>query len=275
MRRLLIRPGGIGDFILSLPAMQCLYEAETEVWVATQNLPLARFASRADSILSTGLDLVGIPGVEPPARLIERLREFDSIISWYGTNRREFRDAVVAIGLPFRFFTALPEKESTMHATDFYLNQAESVAGRCVPRLPRIDCARRDEGFAVIHPFSGSAAKNWPLDRYRELAGRLAERMPVYWCAGPSEELEGAVRMEDLYQLASWLARARIYIGNDSGITHLAAAAGAPVVALFGPTDPSVWAPRGDHVRIVATERPGEPMERIALQRVTEAVSKV
>ncbi len=81
--------------------------------------------------------------------------------------------------------------------------------------------------------------------------------------------------MEDLYHLASWLARARIYIGNDSGITHLAAAAGAPVVALFGPTDPSVWAPRGDRVRIVATQRPGEPMERIALQRVTEAVSKV
>ena len=81
--------------------------------------------------------------------------------------------------------------------------------------------------------------------------------------------------MDDLYQLACWLARARIYIGNDSGITHLAAAAGAPVVALFGPTDPRVWAPRGERVRIVATARPGEPVERIAVQRVTEAVFNV
>jgi len=275
LRRLLIRPGGIGDFILSLPAMERLREAETEVWAATQNLPLARFASRADSILSTGLDLVGIPGVEPPERLIERLRGFDSIISWYGANRREFRDAVATLGLPFHFFKALPEKESTTHATDFYLNQAESVAGRCVPRIPWIGCARRDDGFAVIHPFSGSAAKNWPLDRYREFAMQLAARMPVFWCAGPSEELDGAVRMDDLYQLATWLARARIYIGNDSGITHLAAAAGAPVAALFGPTDPRVWAPRGERVQIVATEHPGEPIERITLQRVTEAVSKV
>jgi ADP-heptose:LPS heptosyltransferase len=43
-----------------------------------------------------------------------------------------------------------------------------------------------------------------------------------------------------------------VYIGNDSGISHLAAAAGAPVVALFGPTDPAVWAPRGPRVRILA-----------------------
>lgn len=63
--------------------------------------------------------------------------------------------------------------------------------------------------------------------------------------------LPGAVRIDDLYLLACWLARARLYIGNDSGITHLAAAVGTPVLALFGPTDPAVWAPRGPHVRVV------------------------
>jgi ADP-heptose:LPS heptosyltransferase len=41
-----------------------------------------------------------------------------------------------------------------------------------------------------------------------------------------------------------------MYIGNDSGITHLAAAVGTPVLALFGPTNPEVWAPRGPHVRV-------------------------
>jgi ADP-heptose:LPS heptosyltransferase len=55
-----------------------------------------------------------------------------------------------------------------------------------------------------------------------------------------------------LYQLALWFARARLYIGNDSGITHLAAAVGTPVVAVFGPTDPGVWSPRGERVRVVS-----------------------
>jgi ADP-heptose:LPS heptosyltransferase len=81
------------------------------------------------------------------------------------------------------------------------------------------------------------------------------------------------VRFDDLYELACWLAGASLYVGNDSGITHLAAAAGAPVVALFGPTDPAVWAPRGPRVRVVATGRPGEPMERIPLDRVFEAAT--
>jgi len=58
------------------------------------------------------------------------------------------------------------------------------------------------------------------------------------------------VHIHNLYELACWLGRARLYVGNDSGITHLAAAAGAPVLALFGPTDPSVWVPRGPNVRV-------------------------
>jgi ADP-heptose:LPS heptosyltransferase len=96
--------------------------------------------------------------------------------------------------------------------------------------------------------------------------------MPVCWCAGPEEPLEGAVRFADLHELACWLAGARLYIGNDSGITHLAAATGAPVVALFGPTDPAVWAPRGPRVEVVATGEPGEPIESIPLNRVLAAV---
>ena len=70
---------------------------------------------------------------------------------------------------------------------------------------------------------------------------------------GPREdELPGARRFDDLHDLACWLAGARVYIGNDSGPTHLAAAVGTPVVALFGPSDPAVWAPRGPRVRVAA-----------------------
>jgi len=123
----------------------------------------------------------------------------------------------------------------------------------------------------VIHPFSGSPKKNWPLDRYRDLARRLSARMPVEWCAGPEEPLEGARRFDSLYELACWLAGAGLYVGNDSGITHLAAAVGTPVVALFGPSDPGVWAPRGERVRVVSTARPGDPMGAIPVEAVVVA----
>ncbi len=264
MKRLLIRPGGIGDCILALPAMECLRTGTTEVWVASANVPLIRFADSVRSIASTGLDLLGIPDREAPPRVLDRLAAFDSIVSWYGAGRPEFRDAVA--GLPFRFLAALPSTPA-VHAADFYLGQVGQASGVS----PRLECPGAVRGdFVAIHPFSSSAKKNWPLDRFRELALRLDA--PVCWCAGPEEPLEGAVRFDDLYALACWLASARLYIGNDSGITHLAAAVGTPVVALFGPTDPALWGPRGEGVEIVATPRPGEAMEGIAVEDVLNRI---
>jgi heptosyltransferase-3 len=239
--------------------MECLRAEYLEVWAASQNLPLIRFADRVESIAATGIDLMGLPDQALPARLLDRLRSFDSVISWYGADREEFRKCVEELGLPFQFFPALPAEDG-VHAVDFYLKQA----GQSGPGIPSIDCPRPRGDFAVIHPFSGSAKKNWPLEKFRALA-RLIE--PVKWCAGPEEELEGAVHIDDLYELACWLASARLYAGNDAGITHLAAAVGTPVVALFGPTDPAVWGPRGPRVHIVK----GKTMDEIPLERVVEA----
>ena len=79
----------------------------------------------------------------------------------------------------------------------------------------------------------------------------------VYWILGPADEdipVPTEVRMfpqSDLVHLGPVLASATLYIGNDSGITHLAAAVGCPVLVLFGPTDPRVWAPVGKHVRVL------------------------
>jgi heptosyltransferase III len=269
LRRLLIRPGGIGDCILALPALEHLKAGYTEVWVRSEVVPLIRFADCVQSIASLGLDLAGLPGVEPPPALIERLGSFDSIVSWYGSNRPEFREQVRALGLPFEFHPALPPAGESVHASDFFLRQVGG-AGAAVPRIPCPPAAPGD--FAVIHPFSGSARKNWPLDRFRELAERLP--LAVRWCAGPEESLDEAVRMPDLYQLGCWLRGARLYIGNDSGITHLAAAVGTPVVAIFGPSDPAVWAPRGGQVRMVSGNLSAIGVEQVlaaSIQALAEA----
>lgn len=250
MRRLVIRPGGIGDFIVSLPALECLKTDYLEIWTRSETVPLARFADRARSIASTGLDLLAV--TEPPARLIDDLHGFDSVVSWYGANRPEFRAETERLGLPFTFFRALPPEGTGVHAVDFYLDHVRTLGPCASDGIPRLDCAREDaEPFAVIHPFSGSARKNWPLENFGQLARRLQLAMPVYWCYGPEDPPEDdAVRIENLYELACWLAKASLYVGNDSGITHLAAAVGTPVLALFGPTDPAVWGPRGPDVKI-------------------------
>ena len=138
-------------------------------------------------------------------------------------------------------------------------------------KLPKV--SEQDLGFTpgaqilTIAPGSGGPAKNWPLSHYYEVARALAfdAGLEVVWLTGPAEEqvrpyinglaaAQGQVVWagEPLERVASLLSLTRVYVGGDSGITHLAAAAGAArVVALFGPTDPRVWAPPGDQVTVL------------------------
>ncbi|MEW6659143.1 MAG: glycosyltransferase family 9 protein [Thermodesulfobacteriota bacterium] len=129
--------------------------------------------------------------------------------------------------------------------------------------------------FLAVAPGSGQARKNWPLAHYYEVTRALAweHGMGVIWLAGPAEEpilpyLRGLAAAQDhlllanlpLTAVATTLARCRLYLGGDSGLTHLAAAVGVPgVLALFGPTDPRVWAPRGEGVRVLAGPCPQAP----------------
>src|SRR5262245_18030120 len=207
MKRLAIRPGAIGDLIVSLAALERLRAEYLEVWVAERNMPLIRFADAVRSITSTGLDLLEI---DPPPALVDRLRSFDSIVSWYGANRPQFREAVDRLRLPFQFFPALPV-DAKVHAVDFYLDQIGAVKPLAQGRRsgqPTVDlagCPERGEpasAAAVIHPFASSPQKRWPLEKFREVARRL--HMPVSWCAGPEEPLENAIRIDNLYELACW-----------------------------------------------------------------------
>ncbi len=230
MRRLLIRPGAIGDFILSLPTLEAARADYTEVWAPRPVLPLIRFADKTRAIIDTGIERIGVvPGATVPA-----LETFDSIHSWYGYHHAEFRDAVKH--LPFEFFPALPPGPGVPH----------------IP-VPKV----QQENFAIVHPFASSAAKRWPLANFRA----LDLGCEVKWLAGPEEELVGAERFTDLYELGCWIARARLYIGNDSGISHLAAAVGTPTLAIFLASDPKIWAPRGSHVRVLDRPGPGDVLD--------------
>lgn len=262
MRRLIIRPGAIGDTILSFPALEHLREDHTEIWVRSEVAPLVRFADSVRSIASTGIDLVGIEGIDPPAGLVEHLGSFGEVVSWYGANRPAFRTALASFTKSVRFLGALPPDGGGMHAADYFLAQVGGT-GRAIPRL---DTGLTEAGdFVVLHPFSGSERKNWPVERFEELERSLAG-IRVEWAAR-----RDWLRFENLWDLAGWLSRARAFVGNDSGISHLAAAVGVPVVALFGPTDPAVWAPRAERLEV----QRAEPIERIAVEQVRHSVLEV
>lgn len=263
MRRLIIRPGAIGDTIVSLPALEQLCPlgsgvAYAEIWAPERNRPLLAHLAPVRSIAAMQLDLLELS--RPPA-LVQRLRGFDEIVSWYGAAREEFRAALEATGVPFRLFRAIPPEGADCHAVDFYLRQVGAAAG-AIPRIP-VPAAAPERPYIAIQPFSGSPKKNWPLARFRAVASALERRtgLTIEWCAGPDETLPGARRFKGLDEVARWLSAASLYIGNDSGITHLAAACGVPVVAIFTVTDAKIWSPRGERVHVLQSPEPRDVAE--------------
>ena len=198
------------------------------------------FRGRARAIASTGIDLLGLPGVEPPAGLIAKLRSFDSIVSWYGANRAEFREHVARLGLPFQFLDALPPPGARIHAADFFLRQAGGEGSA----VPRIECdARATRRFRRDPSVFRKRAEELAAGAISGSGGAAVDSGAMVRGAGRSARWRGAIRRISTNWPAG-LRVARVYIGNDSGITHLAAAVGTPVVAIFGPTDPAVWAYR-------------------------------
>jgi ADP-heptose:LPS heptosyltransferase len=129
--------------------------------------------------------------------------------------------------------------------------------------------------YALIHPGSGSSRKNWPVARFAEVARRIerAGARPLV-LAGPAEGTAAAalaaaggwptVNCPPLEELAGLLEGAALYLGNDSGVSHLAGAVGAPTVAVFGPTRALRWRPLGPRVAAV------EPTARCPLCTAAE-----
>lgn len=104
--------------------------------------------------------------------------------------------------------------------------------------------------YVVIHPMAAAADKTWPAERFVEVARYLEQAWdlePVF-IGGPGEDLSAfggwhTVAGAELAEIKSLIAGASLFLGNDSGPAHMAAAFGIPVVVIFGTSDPVVWAP--------------------------------
>lgn len=156
-----------------------------------------------------------------------------------------------------------------------------ALAGEPPPPLPTDPIRALAVEATLIHPGSGAPRKNWRVDRFVELSLALeGAGHRVMWIRGPAEmefPAEAArfpvIDRAPLAVLAATLACCRLFVGNDSGVSHLAAAVAAPTVPLFGPTSALVWRPDGPHVLPVAA--PGTALETLGVDRVLAAIEEL
>jgi heptosyltransferase-3 len=302
----IFRPGALGDTLLAFPALAALRAryptAQILVVGNFDALSLAQSSGLADTIADfaapewatlfteTSEDLVpaALAGIDTA---ILWLRDPDSIVA---SNLRR-------LGVP-RIIQApgQPDVTARTHAATHLLAtlQPLDIAFASLP-LPPLRLPAAAEGWAAdwwqaqglmdqhviaIHPGSGGQHKCWPAGRYAALADILtANGAAILLVAGPADTtILAALRAAQqtppaaiahnlpLQLLSALLRRCAAFVGNDSGVTHLSALLGLPTVAIFGPTDPAVWAPLGPHVYIVAPPAIG-PIAQISLESVLAA----
>lgn len=281
-RFLVLRGGALGDFIVTLPVLAALRERWPDGFVEvvgyTHIAELARAGGLADRVTSLhGANIARFFSLRPdfPEEQVDWIRSFDFILTYLHDPDGLVADNLKRAGARTVLYGSPLVTEG--HAVDHLMKPLTSLAIYADAAIPRLtlgpgaaDAGRaRVAGqgvtgpFAVLHPGSGSPRKNRPLSEFLERARRLqSERCltPVFLTgeadAGVARELEQAstpflhLQNLPLLNVAELLSAASQYIGNDSGITHLAAALGTPTLALFGPSDPAQWSPRGPHVHL-------------------------
>jgi heptosyltransferase-2 len=299
-RILVLRGGAIGDFVVTLPALAGLRTRWPEA-----HIELAGYPHIAALALETGLvdrvvsleqaEMARFFSLRPdiPADQAGHVQSFDLIVSYLYDPDGTVRRNLLRVGAR-QVIYASPVVEGA-HAVDHLMKPLEELAiypdGVEHPRIV-LGPDHRDRGreriasagtrVVALHPGSGSPKKNWPLPGFVALARRLSEETdvsPIILLGEADMEIRAALDARgsevpvlsgcSLVELAETLSACEGYVGNDSGVTHIAASLGIPVVALYGPTDPAVWGPRGPNVRILRAAQPTpESLSRVSLARV-------
>lgn len=266
----------LGDVLLTTPLIRSLRHAWPDAVIDA-----LVFADTA-GILQDNTDLSGIVTMPPRRTVAQSLmlaarlwRSYDLAISTQGGDRPTFfaviagRRRVAPVESTFngRLKRSLLHRsvayEGGVHRVEEMLRLADVLGIARVPELVTPHARELQNvpagGFAVIHAAPMFRYKQWTEAGWRELAAALAARgLRVIATGGPSgserayldrvwggasvpvTRVDGAI---DWPQLAGLLAKARVYVGPDTSVTHLAAASGCPTIALYGPTDPRLWGP--------------------------------
>ncbi len=288
-RLLVIRPGGLGDMLLLLPALQALEAAlpgaRLDLLCERRNAAVPALAGRDGAVLCYDTN---------PWRTWRTLRRarYDAVID---TEQFHHFSAVMALatGAPVRIgfninprrnplYTHLVSYDPGGFEADQFLRLLAplGIAARGAPAAgirARADAPEADEarGAVILHPGASTPYKQWPPDRLAALGRALLEQTPhpVLVAGEPGErplveavvraigrpDRVGAAYPADLRAAAALLRPAALFVGADTGLAHLAAALDVPLVVCFGPSDRHKWGHAGPRRRVVAADIPCAP----------------
>ena len=268
--------GGLGDFVLSLPAIFRTVAARPaerlHFWGPPDRLLLLpRFLPPPASVLQFGHTLWG----EAPHPALEEFLAGCSTLLAFGGRAPPtvFSRFGRARALPI---AGSPEKGG-LRVPAHHARQLDALG---VPKTPtpwlplwrRTVCPAHSHDELVLHPGSGDRRKNAPAELWAAVLTSLRKTTGhrVRLVLGPAEredpgwntltQMADAVSpCDDLTGLLAGLSRASLFLGSDSGASHLSALLGVPTVVLFGPSDPDLWRPLGPLVGVVRTHAPCSP----------------
>ncbi|HYO80214.1 MAG TPA: glycosyltransferase family 9 protein [Bryobacteraceae bacterium] len=282
-----IRLRSLGDCVLTTPALSILKQARPDLRIAV--VVEERFAPV----------FTGNPDIErilPPSPALLRAFRPHLCLNLHGGTRSlvltgasgaRFRAGFQHFRYSSAFNVRLPRAQEVF-GTERVVHTAEHIASaffhlgapRCeIPRASLFaDAALLPEirsPYAVLHPVAATPAKTWRAEGFLAVARHLSRDgglEPVF-IAGPGEDLSSFAEHRTLTglpleRIKALLSRAALFVGNDSGPAHMAAAFGVPVVALFGPSNATVWAPWRTQSRVLQNK---EDITRIALEDVLAA----
>lgn len=269
---LIFHPGALGDLVVCFPAFAAL----------KRRFAIDLLCQAALGRLATALgicqgcfsqDTAGYAGLyaDPPdPGLISWLSAYDRILLI--SRSRELANRLgQAVSCPIHGFPPRPGPRIRQHLPLYIANALERQGlldsgweKRLRPEMAACPLPGQEDKAVILHPGSGSPRKNWELEHFRILESALAAKgKTALFLLGPAEE---AIRqrlvkqggghtkvrvVSDILQLLALLQSAAGFVGNDSGVSHLAGFLGIPTVAIFGPSDPLRWKPWGARVKAV------------------------
>jgi ADP-heptose:LPS heptosyltransferase len=309
---LVLHPGALGDLILSLPALAVLRRRFPRAQITLAgNLDYLRVVSHGYADCLVSLSTLPLNRLFAPGILTAEDRRFwqsyQRIACWMGAGHEEFTRNLTGVNPTTLIASWKPVSCESCHVSQIFIDSLGGWIGDAkVPPSPEIRLRREDRlsaeawlrqqgwtpGRAVIgiHPGAGNATKRWPLARFQALAREIVRgsRADVLVIEGPAELGLARRVVADLPAPAAYVAESlplgvvsgalslcRAFVGNDSGMAHLAAGLDLPSVTLFGPTSPEHWAPRGNRVMVLRDPRECRPCktgsdgEHVCLDNVT------
>lgn len=288
----IIRLRSLGDCVLSTPAISLLHYARPDLRIAV--IVEDRFADvyRGNPAIAEVLP--------PTARAIRAFAP-DLCLNLHGGTRSarltllagaKFRAGLNIFRPAFAYNVSIPTAQEILDITRrvhtaehmasvmFYLGVERTWIPRAyVPAPPGRSPLAPTGRYAVIHPLAATPEKTWPAASFREVAAFLVKSMHVepIFVGGPDEDLSTfapwrTVSGASLRDVAQLLRDASLFLGNDSGPAHMAAAFGLPLAVMFGPSDPEVWSPWRTVGKVL---RATGPISTIPVTDVIRAIDRV